>query len=256
MTKFKCTFCGTEYHNDTFNGCCMFCHRGLEEIRALANKEIEPYPKTFLAAVDKAKNGDKSCLVKGYSHNGKIYIDEVEFEDDMKEEKEEYMIKKQKLFECKTCGDSGYIDTDGGLATCGYCNKEEKEEYNLTLGQAIDLLLKGKLIECDIKERKNEYLIFHMGDFCWKDKNTDTFDGTQLGVNSGFSYCKFKEYKPESKPPKLVKWYRPLNVWEEGLAFPQPSKVNRFYRSKDKFDGMKVLEWEEKLFPRTFEECE
>ena len=65
------------------------------------------------------------------------------YEDIMSEEKEEYMIKKQKLFVCKTCGNRGCFDTDGGLPTCGCCNKEEVKLRHVNGGQVFQTTEKG-----------------------------------------------------------------------------------------------------------------
>jgi hypothetical protein len=63
----------------------------------------------------------------------------------------------------------------------------------------------------------------------------------------------------------LVKWYRPTIFWKKGLP---PMRFQReeefFYRTKEQFfdentffsSNMKVLDWEEKYAPATYEECE
>ena len=73
--------------------------------------------------------------------------------------------------------------------------------------------------------------------------------------------AEFQTMKP------LVKWYRPLIVWEDGCSFPQSYVESDFFKSKyhkskEKFlkdmyhRPIKVLKWEEIYLPETLAECE
>ena len=128
----------------------------------------------------------------------------------------------------------------------------EPNEYKYTFIEALELAEKGKMFVGEDMEE---------GAVLWFDNDKDKLfieDYEQatispLPVSYKFVNQKFKEYKKE---PKMVTWYRPINVWHEDYEFPQLSKINMFYRSKEKFDTMKVLEWEVKQFPETYGECE
>ena len=80
--------------------------------------------------------------------------------------------------------------------------------------------------------------------------------GKGISRDSRMRYWKLHE--PE---PKLVKWYKPRVVWEAGISHPRESGGWSFYKTKDKHlwfskpEVVKVLEWEEREFPETWEDC-
>lgn len=78
--------------------------------------------------------------------------------------------------------------------------------------------------------------------------------------------CEKLQFKLQHK--NLVEWYRPIIVWQENSQTQSPTywlEDKNFYRTKDDFLNsydptelykIKVVEWETKLFPATWEECD
>lgn len=74
--------------------------------------------------------------------------------------------------------------------------------------------------------------------------------------------CEKLQFKLQHK--NLVAWYRPKEVWYESREYPEYWGIDsdqNWWRCKDecvKFYGfgIKILEWETKLMPATWEECD
>ena len=122
-------------------------------------------------------------------------------------------------------------------------------EFNLTIGQAIDLTFAGEIVEfikddgipIAVKFTKN-----YMGEgfiTCFNNGRNRVFYSL-----SEISHYKFRKYI-EPKPVKMVTWYLPIIVlWQNG-GKPTSNTFNQFEKSKDKFIGQyaikEVLEWKE-----------
>jgi hypothetical protein len=121
-------------------------------------------------------------------------------------------------------------------------------EFNLTMGQAIDLMLQGKIVE---SEKGNKYH-FSNDNF----RNLENHSFILAVINSG--RLKFREYI-EPKEVKLVKWYHAYLVWDQLEDFPKINGDHRLWRSKEeyinKYKSEKVLEWKEFLQPDNQGDC-
>lgn len=115
-------------------------------------------------------------------------------------------------------------------------------EYNLTIGQAIDEVLKGNRVE--INSEKNAYLALDTkGYLCWYKKvgNNYTSDLVIRDVSRG----RFRLYNAE---PKMIKMYRAkVYITNIGLVL---TGTDFYQEKKDFYDthkGVTVLndEWEE-----------
>lgn len=132
-------------------------------------------------------------------------------------------------------------------------------EYNLTLGQAIDLLNQGKKI---IGNHCNEIYLFKNGfNARWHFVDNDQ-DATDFVLNENMLNTKFAIYEPKQES-KLITWYRPIVLFDKNgdRPFIDDDYFSDFYKSKQEFfdehgKDKKVLEWEEKYFPETWEDCE
>jgi hypothetical protein len=120
-------------------------------------------------------------------------------------------------------------------------------EFNLTIGQAIDLMCEDKVIE-DIGG--NRYRLF--------DNEFRMIGNHSCLFNPTMKVSKYREYI-EPKPVKMITWYSPLVTWEK---FQEP-RTNQFilmFKSKEEFTelytNIKVLEWKEIEAPETWEQCE
>lgn len=90
----------------------------------------------------------------------------------------------------------------------------------------------------------------------WKDEKGNN-------CNPNFLIDNGNNWEPYVEKPKMVKWYRPRVIWFSDQPRPIHWKPLQFHTSQDldnfffKCDqDVKVLEWEEKEFPATYEECE
>ena len=117
-------------------------------------------------------------------------------------------------------------------------------EYNLTVGQAIDLMLEGKTVS---KQGGHSY---HYSDGEFRRVS----DGKYLLSASACCEDKFREVRQV----KMITWYRPYIVWDQKKSQPQYSQYNNFYKTKEEvtlLNYQKVLQWEEILAPDNYEDC-
>jgi hypothetical protein len=121
-------------------------------------------------------------------------------------------------------------------------------QFNLTIGQAIDLMLGGKIV-VNVMGYK-----YHFIGGAFKYVNNDN-------IFLDFSTkLKFKEYI-EPKEVKLVTWYVPTVCWCESDKQPISYGYSKYYKSKDDYfnssglKNIKILEWKEILAPETWEQC-
>jgi len=99
----------------------------------------------------------------------------------------------------------------------------------------------------------DSYLFFDESGFCKDD------DGTKHTLPC---YLLSKEgWRLEKPEPKIIKWYRPKVVWYEDEPSPcvlrDNDRKDRYHDNKDLINWSaleyKVLEWEEKEFPETWD---
>ena len=131
----------------------------------------------------------------------------------------------------------------------------EPNEYKYTFLDAMELAEKEGKKFVGNKNTGNYRYWFYCNDD--KKHTLDRDDDFDIDLEFDFHFVSqmFKEYKPE---PKMVAWYAPKYVYRKGASGPQ-MYIGIFYKSKDEYTELhdtKVLEWEEKQFPETYEECE
>ena len=122
-------------------------------------------------------------------------------------------------------------------------------EFNLTIGQAIDLMCDDKVIE-DIGG--NRYRLYD-DEF----RMIGNYSCLFLPVRIDY---KFREYI-EPKPVKMITWYRAKNIWDKNYVHPSVSLFQTFYKTKEEYLlklslNVKVIEWETIEAPETWEQCE
>ena len=140
-------------------------------------------------------------------------------------------------------------------------------EFNLTIGQAIDLLLQDKVVESDYKHiiniLRNSY---NRVDFVIVNHINSTQTISLSSFVDIYTKFKYREYI-EPKPVKMITWYRPKVYWSPHQK--NPTLGDNFYPSKSAFyeDQTKFLigtarvkvfndEWETIEAPETWEQCE
>lgn len=85
-----------------------------------------------------------------------------------------------------------------------------------------------------------------------------------VGYDNFGQYSEFflaEEWELYREPVKMVKYYRISSMWLSSRDLPQENCSSTWYPSKKEAlsnwstGGIKVLEWEERDFPATYEEC-
>lgn len=137
---------------------------------------------------------------------------------------------------------------------------EEREEYNITLGQAIDGLRNGKYTRLEANEPSliDKYIYYSQrhpfSPYRLSFKETEK-DKCAFGLYKMHGVM-FKEYK--IKEPRLVNWYAPKYVYRKGDLCPQMYK-GIFFQSKEEytklFPDTIVLGWIEEQLPETYGDC-
>jgi hypothetical protein len=135
-------------------------------------------------------------------------------------------------------------------------------EFNLTIGQAIDLLLQDKVVESDYKHiiniLRNSY---NRVDFVIVNHINSTQTISLSSFVDIYTKFKYREYI-EPKPVKMITWYIPSILWCENDEQPTHYGYSKYYKSKDDFfrtcgiKNVKVLKWKEIQAPETWEQCE
>jgi hypothetical protein len=116
-------------------------------------------------------------------------------------------------------------------------------EYNLTVGQAIDLMLEGKTVS---KWGGHSYH-YSVGEF------RRVSDGRYLLSASASCEDKFREVRQV----KMITWYKPTVIWFPHTAQPERYNGNFFYKTKEEVHvgDWKVLQWEEIQAPDNYDDC-
>jgi hypothetical protein len=122
-------------------------------------------------------------------------------------------------------------------------------EFNLTIGQAIDLMCEEKVIE-DIGG--NRYRLFD-GEFRMIGNYSCLFNPTM-------KVSKYREYI-EPKPVKIITWYRPKYIWDKNYVYPTINMNKRFFPTQEQASrslslNEKIINWENLEAPETWEQCE
>jgi hypothetical protein len=132
-------------------------------------------------------------------------------------------------------------------------------EFNLTIGQGIDLLLQNKDLESN-EEHDVILLRDAYGRVDWIEIAQDGLcEKTKLdSFVDRYSHLKFREY---IEPAKSITWYRPKYTWNRDYTSPHFNTHMLFYRDKETYLkkmslNEKVLEWETIEAPETWEQCE
>jgi len=133
-------------------------------------------------------------------------------------------------------------------------------EFNLTIGQAIDLMQDGYPV-CNEKNPKIKY--FMINSIIKAQDNTYSAEGIAYVsldfIERNLGYF-FKEYT-DPKEVKMITWYIPTIIWHKNAWFPLYDG-SKCYKNKDEFfteyskKEIKVLEWKEIQAPETWEQCE
>ena len=125
--------------------------------------------------------------------------------------------------------------------------EKEMSEFNLTIGQAIDLMNAGKVVESEHREKYYRYNYGH--------RNMATQHMLCVATS-----LKFREYI-EPKPVKIITWYRPKYIWDKNYVHPTINMNKRFFPTQEQASrslslNEKIINWETLEAAETWEQCE
>jgi hypothetical protein len=131
----------------------------------------------------------------------------------------------------------------------------EMSEFNLTIGQTLDLLNKGKKF---IGEHNDEIYLWK-GSFiaAWYYVCSNSFS-CDFVLNEAMLNTKFREY---IEPVKIITWYRPTYIWDKNYVHPTINMNKRFFPTQEQASKSlslteKIIKWETLEAAETWEQCE
>jgi hypothetical protein len=121
-------------------------------------------------------------------------------------------------------------------------------EFNLSFLDLMRIVKEGDRIGCSVSDHLQ---------FLELKNSTMRWNHSDRLISQPWAW-RYRILKPN---PKLIKWYFPIVVWQKGEYTPMKSKETEFLRNKDitgwGYDSdTKVLEWEMREFPATWNDAE